>query len=547
MFSMCKKIVLMPVLVGFSFVCPGYGMQNAAKVAESLVGPAKNALKNLAKLVQKPAYTYAFEQGAHELTSVLPVSGPEGTLTRGMVHRLVKTMAQTPAGRAELTQKINGIVAEQCTTFLARRGASVRRFDAKLVQSLGKEEHGQLNAQLVAALEKAGFIAPRPPVLISNPCFPNSRALVQRASAAEGSLTGPEMLVKHPFDGTDFCAFMYGSLKRRLGVQKDETVKGAQEQKSNEDMPVRAGASDDDGSVMADDCEEQKKDKTAGLLGKNPFVPMCFPGMRNHLTAQTPAIKAPPMITEVPFFRGRSPSVIEEVIFSGDYLQRRLSRELPLFKRLISENRPSGDGGAIVLSRRPIIAGSFVTRSACFYYDEENYRRFKGAVAHPGCGVIVSGTGDEAFVADPEEESAGSDESITDAMRAWLKNFVKEQILSVYGHKTFRSQKGCWKIPSDCSSEKSENLHRKANLDKISEELNKKLSQGSGCCWLTNDELEDYVARVCGTLPLMDHSDQRHVVPHQGLFTAVGYTQEDKKTAVRDALIEIFKIKIVKK
>ncbi len=138
----------------------GMGGQKAAKIAASMA---------------RSGYTYIFsEQGTWALSALFPVSGPEGTLTHDMVHSLINRMVQTPAGRAELTKKFNTIAAEQYRSMCVRRaGKSVATANSEsfvqgdMANSLRPEEHKQLHNAIISALEKTGYIAPRPQIVVT--------------------------------------------------------------------------------------------------------------------------------------------------------------------------------------------------------------------------------------------------------------------------------------------------------------------------------------------------------------------------------------------
>lgn len=153
---------------------PLFGMQS--KLAKP--GVAKTLWNGLKKVVSRtPVFTYVSARpGATSLSPLFPVAGPEGTLTRGTVEKLVQLMARSEQSRQKLMENFNRIATEQYAQFMQRKGVRVA-FERSKVDSLmhadfsrmlKPADHQALHDAIVIAMEKNGYIAPRLSLVDSN-------------------------------------------------------------------------------------------------------------------------------------------------------------------------------------------------------------------------------------------------------------------------------------------------------------------------------------------------------------------------------------------
>ncbi len=157
-----------------SVVGPLFGMQS--KLAKP--GVAKMLWNGLKSAVSRtPVFTYiSAHSGVFSLSPLFPVSGPEGTLTRGTVEKLVQLMARSEQSRQQLMENFNRIATEQYAQFMQRKGVRVA-FERSKVDSLmhadfsrilNPADHQALHDAIVIAMEKNGYIAPRLSLVDSN-------------------------------------------------------------------------------------------------------------------------------------------------------------------------------------------------------------------------------------------------------------------------------------------------------------------------------------------------------------------------------------------
>ncbi len=147
---------------------PLFGMQSKL-VKPGLAKTLWNGLKSAVS--RTPVFTYisSTRTGATSLSPLFPVSGPEGTLTRGTVEKLVQLMARSEKSRQKLMENFNRIATEQYAQFMRRKGARVAvdrstvdaLAHADFTRLLNSADHQVLHDAIVIAIEKNGYIAPR--------------------------------------------------------------------------------------------------------------------------------------------------------------------------------------------------------------------------------------------------------------------------------------------------------------------------------------------------------------------------------------------------